>query len=179
VIKSIKKGLTLIEISIGIVIISLLMVTVMKLFGTGMSRSQKGLSHLANMEAANILMSQIEYDLMRASEITDPAIGEKALSARWKMLTDQTIPDTTATVSYQNLDEAVKRTLIETGKTLEHTYCKGLKAVISFERVKFTDPKTGSEKQGLWINLSVSSPKKMAGETEKFDLKRLIMCKNF
>ncbi|MDD2623700.1 MAG: type II secretion system protein, partial [Candidatus Riflebacteria bacterium] len=89
-----KKGLTLIEICIGVVIVSLLMVTVMKLLGTGMSGSQKGLSHLANMEAASILMSQIEYDLMRAYELTDPPVGEKSISARWKMLTDETIPDT-------------------------------------------------------------------------------------
>lgn len=177
--KKMKKGLTLIEICIGVVIVSLLMVTVMKLLGTGMSGSQKGLSHLANMEAASILMSQIEYDLMRAYELTDPPVGEKSISARWKMLTDETIPDTTATVTYQNLDEAVKRTLIENGSTLEHTYCSGLKTVISFEKVRFTDPKTGGEKQGLWINLSVASPKKISGETEKFELKRLIMCKNF
>ncbi len=92
-------------------------------------RFSKSLSHLANLEAASILMSQIEYDLMRAYELTDPPVGEKSISARWKMLTDETIPDTTATVTISKSREAVKRTLIEDGSTLEHTYCRGLKTV--------------------------------------------------
>jgi competence protein ComGC len=169
------KGFTLVEMSVGLLAASLIVVTIMKLFSSGMTGSQKGLSHLANMEAANILMSQLEYDLTRAREITDPEVGGKSASARWVMISDKAEE---AVITYQIIDKCVKRTLVEGTKNQDYTYCKGLHTDITFERVKFVDDKTKIEKEGMWINLKVSAPKKGVGELEEFSLKRLIMGKN-
>lgn len=173
--KNNRKAFTLVEMSVGLLAASLIVLTIMKLFSSGMTGSQKGLSHLANMEAANILMSQLEYDLTRAKEITDPATGEKASSARWVMISEKSDE---AVVTYQIMDKTIQRGLVEGSKSIAYTYCKGLQSEITFERVKFIDSKTKAEKEGMWINLKVSSPKKGVGELEEFQLKRLIMSKN-
>lgn len=170
-----KKAFTIVEISVGLVVASLILVVIMKLFSTGMTGSQKGLSHLANMEAANILMSQIEYDVTRAHKISDPAIGSKASSARWTILSDEAEE---TTVIYQIIGENVKRSFVEKSSTKDHTYARGLKTEISFERVEFVDKVTKAKKEGMWINLTIASPKQGVGKLEKFTLKRLIMSKN-
>ena len=48
-----------------------------------MKGSVNALTHQDNMEAANILMSQLEYDLIKATEIKKPDWNKKDNTAQW------------------------------------------------------------------------------------------------
>ena len=81
--KKSKSAITLIEMSIAIVLAFILLSVVLKIFSSGMKESANALTHQDNMETANILMSQIEYDLIKATAIQSPNCNEKSNNAKW------------------------------------------------------------------------------------------------
>ncbi len=60
------RGFTLIEIVMAVLLGSILFLALTRLLSSGMRVSQKGSSHLTNMQSAAILLSQIESDLALA-----------------------------------------------------------------------------------------------------------------
>ncbi|MBU1106608.1 MAG: type II secretion system GspH family protein [Candidatus Riflebacteria bacterium] len=170
-----RSGITLVELVIGIVIISLLFVVVMNIFGAGLRGSNKGMAHLTIMEGAAILLSQIEYDLLRASVLLDPAVGTADKVARWEMLVDDAAGK--GTIIYNLLDNGIERSLDVAGDQHKYVYCRGLKVGLQFHHVCMPDPENSAQRVGMWVELSVTAPEKF-GTTEKFSMKRLIICKN-
>ncbi|MDD2999812.1 MAG: type II secretion system protein [Candidatus Riflebacteria bacterium] len=170
-----SRGITMVEITIGVLIISILMAAVMKMMGAGMRGSTKGMAHLANMEAAAVLMSQIEYDLLRASSIVDPPAGEKAEVARWDILTNE--GSGKSTIIYNLLNNGIERKLDSGSEKHDYIYCKGLDVKLAFRHVKFDDAAATAFRSGMWVELSVASSKK-SNNNEEFKMKRLILCKN-
>lgn len=168
-----QRGVTLIEVAIGSFIISLLMAAVMNLFGAGMRGSTKGMAHLTNMEAAAVLMSQIEYDLLRAVKVLDPAPGASDKVARWEILTDTG----NGTIIYNLLDNGIEREFDGTSDDNKHVYCKGLDVKLAFSHVTFAASPGSGNKAGMWVEISVATPKK-GGSSEEFKMKRLILCRN-
>ncbi|HNX75875.1 MAG TPA: prepilin-type N-terminal cleavage/methylation domain-containing protein [Candidatus Rifleibacterium sp.] len=168
-----QQGVTLIEVAIGSFIISLLMASVMNLFGAGMRGSTKGMAHLTNMEAAAVLMSQIEYDLLRAVKLLDPAPGASDKVARWEILTDSG----NGTIIYNLLDNGIEREFDGTSDDNKHIYCKGLDVKLAFSHVTFAASPGAGNKAGMWVEISVATPKK-GGSSEEFKMKRLILCRN-
>ncbi|MDD3147820.1 MAG: type II secretion system protein [Candidatus Riflebacteria bacterium] len=171
--KGFKRGITLIEVSIGVFIISILMAAVMNLFGAGMRGSTKGMAHLTNMEAAAILMSQIEYDLLRAVKLLDPSPGDSDKVARWEILTG----NGNGTIIYNLVDNGIERKLDGGTGDQKYVYCKGLDVKLAFRHVTFAATPGSPEKAGMWVEVSVATPKKI-GSSEEFKMKRLILCRN-
>ena len=168
-----NKGITLIEVCVGVLIISILMAAVMNLFGAGMRGSTKGMAHLTNMEAAAVLMSQIEYDLLRAVKLLDPAPGVSDRVARWEITTNSG----TGTIIYNLLDNGIERKLDGTSDDQKYVYCKGLDVKLAFRHVTFASSPGSGEKAGMWVEVSVATPKKL-GSSEEFKMKRMILCRN-
>ncbi len=171
----IRGGLTMIEIVIGVLIISIIMAVVMNLFGAGLRGSTKGMANLTNMEAAAVLMSQIEYDLLRASRITDPSPDSSDKVARWELPDDD--GSGVGTVIYNLLANGIERQLDSGTGSQKHVYCKGLEVSLLFRHVGFNDAARGTQKTGMWVELSVASSRK-SNNNEEFKMKRLILCKN-
>lgn len=170
-----RTGLTMVEIVVGALIISIILAVLMNVFGAGLRGSSKGMAHLTNMEAAAILMSQIEYDLLRASIIKDPACNASDKVARWDVLTDDGTGK--GTVIYNQVTGGIERQFDSDAGNLKHMYCRGLDVALSFRHVIFNDPVRALQKTGMWVELSVSSAKKSVG-TEEFKMKRLFICRN-
>lgn len=170
-----RKGITLIELVIGLIIVSIIFVVVFNIFSVGVRGSNKGIAHLTIMEGAAILLSQIEYDLLRASLLQDPLPGVADKVARWEIPLDN--PTGKATIMYNLLDNGVQRTEVVGGDQLKHVYCRGLKVDIQFRHVCLPDPTSSLQRVGMWVELSVVAPEKFS-TTEKFSMKRLIICKN-
>lgn len=169
------RGLTIIEIVVGALIISVVMAVLMNVFGAGLRGSSKGMAHLTNMEAAAVLMSQIEYDLLRASVIKDPASNTSDKVARWDVLTES--GSGKGTVIYNQTAGGIERQFDSDAGNLKHTYCRGLDVAISFRHVVFDDPTRAVQKAGMWVELRVASPRK-SNTSEEFKMKRLILCRN-
>ncbi len=168
-----RRGITLVEISIASFIVTLLIGSVIHLFNAGVRGSTKGMAHLTNMEATAVLMSQIEYDLLRAFQVEDPAPGVSDKVARWKILT----PDGEGRIIYNLLPEGIERKLDAPAGEQKYLYCKGLAVKLSFRHVTFAGGPASPEKAGMWVELSVATPKKN-GNTEEFKMKRLIICRS-
>ena len=180
-----KKAITLVEILIAVVICATLFAGLMKLLSSGMKGSTKGLAHQANMEAATILMSQIEYDLLRTSSLEIPPVNEKADTASWHFYNNGILSEVKYTKNLSSgVDRAVKA---PNGKTQEFTFAKGLDVDISFYHFVFTSVpkkyfdlgKIYRKKHAIWVELIVSNKQnKKVGEVETITLRRLVVVKS-
>lgn len=176
-----KNGITLVELAIGALIASLLLGGIMSLFSSSMSGSRKGMSHLANMEAAIMLMTQIEYDLTRAYSIDGVDFkGQSSDSSNdIKAFIRDNEEDTKnkfSVVYKRNDNGSITRELLKNNsKESSHVFCKGFIADIEFTPIVLENPHS---KYGVYIVLNVQSSHKTVGEIETFTLKRLIMCRN-
>ncbi len=170
-----RSGITLAEMAIGLAIVSIIFAVVFNVFSIGLRGSNKGMAHLTIMEGAAILLSQIEYDLLRASVVKDPVAGASDKDARWEILLDDASGK--GIIMYNLLDEGIQRTIDADGKQHKYIYCRGLKVGLKFQHVVLPDPANAQQKVGMWVELNVEAPEKFATE-EKFSMKRLIICKN-
>lgn len=170
-----RNGITLVELTIGIVIVSIIFAAVFNLFSIGLRGSNKGMAHLTIMEGAAILLSQIEYDLLRASKLVCPELGKADKDASWEMLLDN--DSGKGTIIYNLLEDGVERNLVVDSEQHKYVFCRGLKVDLQFRHISLPDPANSQEKVGMWVEVSVIAPEKF-DTTEKFSMKRLILCKN-
>ena len=183
-----RKAVTLLEVSIGIIISALLLAAILHLFSSGMKGSTKGLAHQANMEAATIIMSQIEYDLLKSTEILDPDKNTKGNIARWKFYYEPAggVP---VTVKYSaNATDGVTRSVdLGNGKKQNTVLGKGHKIELNFIYFQATSApseyydlgKKYQRKNVMWVEIKVSTKNdKKIGENEHIELKRLIVVRS-
>ncbi len=189
--KTRKKAVTLIEISIGIVISALIFVALMNLFSAGMKGSTKGLAHQDNMQVASLLMSQIEYDLLRSTEILSPTYGDSDNAAQWKLCYDR-IDNKYATVDYTSEGNTVARKVtLSNNKTEKINYGKDNKVKVEFTHfaTNVADEKSGNQQyvRAMWVEVTVASKEdKKIGEANKekklgeneITLKRLVILRS-
>ena len=130
---TVKKAFTIIEITICVIISSLLFLGIVNVLKAGMQGSSKGLNHQANMESASILMSQIEYDLLRSTTISDPDVNCQDSNARWKFRSSHSNTWDESTVTYELTTEGVVRVVeLANGKRERTTFAKGHKVDLKF-----------------------------------------------
>lgn len=181
-----KKAVTLVEISIGVILSALLIVGIMNLFSSGMKGSVKGMAHQANMETASILMSQIEYDLLRCVKISQPEanLEEDFDKAIWEFFNVVSGNREYATVTYTRLENGMgveREVKPSSGKPFRTVFAKDRKVELSFKHVKAN---LGSQevpiyRHGMLVGLTVSSKdNRNSGNNEPFTLKRLIIIRN-
>ena len=173
-----KKAVTLIEISICIVLSTLLLIGILNLFSSGMKGSAKALTHQDNMEAANILMRQIEYDLSRATEIMSPARNKTEKEANWVIKYKEGGQEKAITYMY-NVEsnstlfppyKGIKRIVDNTGEDSKDSYlAKGHPIKLFFTH--FASGTADFEKHGMWVELEVGSQR---NDVATITLKRLI-----
>jgi hypothetical protein len=178
-----KRALTLVEVSIGVVITSFIIIALMNVFRVGMKGSSKGMAHQENMETASILMSQIEYDLMRSYSITYPQNGSEEDGAKWDFYYGNS-DSSKASVDYSFENNAIARKVTSyktdgtSGKVEKFYFAKNHKVDLKFMHAVFEvgTPKTPKKRHGMWVELTVSSKdNRNGGDNEPFTLKRLII----
>ena len=185
-----RKAVTLVEITIGIVLTALLLGGVMQLFSSGMKDTAKALTHQDNMEAANILMTQIEYDLLRATKIESPNwnVTDEEGAASWYIQdSDDTNNNNNDIKITYSINDGDGRTggdgiLRDDGTGKKHVFAKGHAVKLKFTHFA-VDTSEGNEndklveKHGMWVELTVYSK---AGnynddDDKSFDMRRLIV----
>lgn len=186
--KKSRKAFSLVEITVGVIIAAVLLTVLMKLLTSGMKGSTKGIAHQANVEAASILMSQIEYDLLRASEIESPETNGSDTTAKWKFYYAASGSGKPVTVTYDtSAGGGVNRTVNVDGKLQNSILAKGHDVKLTFTHFMATPAaKKYSElgakylrRHGMWVELTVSTKHdKKVGEKETFTLRRLIVVRS-
>lgn len=170
-----NKAITLIEMSIAIVLAFILLSVVLKIFSSGMKGSVNALTHQDNMEAANILMSQIEYDLIKASKIIKPEWNKKDNTAQWIFSSKSSLGDIVFDYA-PNSSDGVHRMASGNGINEDNYFARGHPVKIQFTHivVNSEDPanNTITENHGMWVELDVGSQK---GDVATYTLKRLIV----
>ncbi len=179
-----RKAVTIIEVTVVVVLSSIIFLAIMNLFSSGMKGSAKGLAHQANMESASILMSQIEYDLLRATKISepDPRINEDFDKAIWEFNNGTSNPEKPATVTYSKIDNGnggvCREVKMDGGKVQKTIFVKAQKVDLKFRRFIFNTSSTEypQYKDSMLVEVTVSSKDNIRGGTnESFTLKRLIV----
>lgn len=168
-----RRGITMVEACIAGLLLSVVMAVVMNMFAGGLKGSNKGMAHLTNMQTAALIMAQIEYDLMRATSLNDPAIETSDSSARWRISNQD---GSTSTVIYTQLANGLERQEDNSVSGLsKHVFGRGLNLSALFRHLKFNLPANNLSKTGMWVQIKVSSDK---DNNEEFKSKRLIICRN-
>ena len=178
-----KKAFTLVEILVGISIASIVIIALMNLFQIGMRGSSKGMAHLENMETAFILMTQIEYDLLRAYSINYPQNDAEEDGAKWDFYYGNSDSNKASVdYSYENNAIARKVTIYNTdgssGDIEKSYFCEGYNVDLSFSHFVFDvgSPNNPKKRHGMWVELTVfSNDNRNGGDNEPFTLQRLIM----
>ena len=179
-----KRAISLIEITIGVLVSAILIVGLMNLFSSGMKGSAKGLAHQANMEAASILMAQIEYDLLKATSINSPDVNMKDDGASWNFYYAASGKDYPVTVNYSKSLNGITRNVVDNinNKTLfNNVFAKDHNVSLSFLHFQ-VNPSNNKQvvKDCMWVELKVDSKDNKTGttKTEPFTMKRLIIIRN-
>ncbi|MGM0600154.1 MAG: PilW family protein [Candidatus Rifleibacteriota bacterium] len=167
-----KRGITLVEACIAALLLSIVMAVVMNMFAGGLKGSNKGMAHLTNMQTAALIMSQIEYDLMRATSLNDPAIENSESDARWQ-ITNQ--DGSTSTIIYRLADGLERQEDNSLTGQSKHVFGRGLNLSALFRQLQFNLPANNRSKSGMWVEITVSSDE---DNNEEFKSKRLIVCRN-
>lgn len=180
-----RKAVTLVEVVICVVLFAMLIAGLMRVFSSGMKTSVKGLAHQANMETASIIMSQIEYDLLRATNILQPDINlsEDFDKAIWNFYYGDSEINSPATVTYARLDNGVgvsREVKLADGKTMSNIFARDQKVELSFKNLRINNGSTDVPlyKHAMLVKLTVStrdSKKVGTNPEEAFSLSRLII----
>ena len=172
--KSNRYAFTLLELSIGIFLFSLILIGVLNLFSSGMKGSTKALTHQDNMEAANILMSQIEDDLARTYYIDEPKPNESDKhEAKLKGNFGSVTYGYNGSLGEYSADGISRTKQKDGGESSEHNYAKGHPVRLNFTHY-VSDPTENVnriEKHAMWVELEIGSPR---GDVASFSINKLI-----
>ena len=180
-----KKAVTLVEILIGVILSSILIIGVLNLFTSGIKESAKSLTHQDNMEAANILMTQIEYDLLRATRILNPSWNNEDVGASWIFDSKSSeLGEITFTYDYADPKVGVHRHVEGRTTNIDNYFAKGHFVDLKFKHFAVDAGKGEKddfiiEKHGMWVDLTVYSkdvkPEEKNKDKDAFTMRRLIV----
>lgn len=170
-----SRGFTLIEIVMAVLLGSILFLALTRLLSSGMRVSQKGSSHLTNMQSAAILLSQIESDLALAVELDTGGAGTPGASVETFALkaalqtSNASVPQSLP-LKYQPSDGHLgfERRQAEAEP---YRFCAGLQTRVTLRRVVV--PATGH--LGALIEVRVKTPPL---GTEEAVVARFVPCPN-
>ena len=180
--KSKNKAFTLVEVLVCVVLSVIIIISLMNLFGSGLKGSAKSLSMQDNMEAANILMAQIEFDLLKATEINIPEWNKGSVgSAQWVSNSESSTGSVLYSYDYvagskEGVHRKVSGDKVNIDQYLARNHFIDLKFThFALDINKNQDNEIISERHGIWVEITVSSKDK--DDKEAFTLKRLISVK--
>ncbi|MBF0545871.1 MAG: prepilin-type N-terminal cleavage/methylation domain-containing protein [Candidatus Riflebacteria bacterium] len=167
-------GFTLIELIICILLMTILIAGASTMLSGSLKSGQKGAAHLTIVQNSMVLISQLQFDLQRASAIFQPAVGavtQESMFEVWGLDTSGKL--STSTIIYKptpNQKGFSRSRLDSTGSTVEeHVFCKENIAVASFTHIQDSN----SGKVGVVATFNVRS---LPPATEELTLKRYIFC---
>jgi hypothetical protein len=170
------RAFTLTEVVMTVLIGSLLVVALTRIFSGGMLQSQRGSSHLTNLQAAAIVLAQIEKDLSLARELPILGGGSGGGPAGAGAIQCDIVADyglhgelANAHVSYQPGPggRGFQRTETAPDGPQTHVFGEGLKIEVTCEQVQVNPGK------GIGFVVEVTASKPPDG-TEKNTLRRFI-----
>jgi len=166
-----RKAFTLVEISICVLLGAMVVFTLIRMFSGGVKSSAKGSAHLTNIQAASILLSQIDTDFRKTVDILYPQSGNVDPSLNIKLQAQEGFTGTIDSVSiiYEAAasGKGVKRIWDDNSGPSEHVFCRNLSTDISFRRMEFPNGTLG-----LWAKLKTKNP----GGVEEFVVERFFNC---
>ena len=177
-----NKAVTLVEVLICVVLSVILIIGLMNLFGSGLKGSAKTLTMQDNMETANILMAQIEFDLLKASDIKTPEWNKTSQgSAQWFSISESSIGNIDYSYDYvagskEGIHRKVSGDNVKFDQYLAKNHLIDLKFThYAVDSYKNQNNEIIPEKHGMWVELTVYTKDKE--EKDAFTLKRLISVK--
>ena len=177
-----NKAVTLIEVLICVVLSVILLIGIMNLFGSGLKGSAKTLNLQDNMETANILMAQIEYDLSKATNIIIPDWNEESQgSAQWVSDSKSSVGSVQYTYDYvSGSKDGVHRKVLGNNINIDNYLAKNHLIDLKFKHFALDINKNQNndiikEKHAVWVELTVYSKEK--DDKDTFTIKRLISIK--
>lgn len=178
-----RKAITLIEVTIVSVLAFIIIGSVLNVFSSGIKGSTKNLTHQDNMETANILMSQIEFDLQKVNEIISPDWNQEGVKAIFVMKSSSSLGD--IVFSYDNdptSQNGVHRYVKGNNFEENNYFAKNHPVKLNFTHIviNLTDSNNSNdrlliEKHAMWVELEVGSAK---GDVASYTLNRLITLKS-
>ena len=167
-----KQAFTVIEITIGVLLFSVILIGILNLFSSGMKGSARNLTHQDNMEAANLLMNQIELDLSKATEICSP-------ENEWKSVINENNTNK-IDISYKyiphsaNPNDGIDRIFKNKNKETESHLAKGHPVKLEFTHYASStvENDTFVEKHAMWVELEVGSQN---NDVASFSINKLIV----
>lgn len=177
-----RKAITLVEISIVSVLAFLIIGSILNVFSSGIKGSTRNLTHQDNMETANILMSQIEFDLLKVNEIISPDWNQEGNKAIMVMKSSSSLGD--IVFSYDNdptSQNGVHRYVKGNNFEENNYFAKNHPVKLNFTHVVINSTNSNNnerlfiEKHAMWVELEVGSAK---GDVASYTLKRLITLKS-
>ncbi len=195
-----KKAVTLLEICIATFLAFIILIGILNLFSSGIKGSARNLTHQDNMETANILMSQIEFDLLKANEIRSPEWNQESNFAQWVFNSTSSLGNITFTYDYVPSSlNGVHRYVKGNNYEENYYYAKGHPVKLNFTHIVINSKNISNEnnennndnnnennnendynkiyieKHAMWVELEVGSGK---GDVATYTLKRLITLKS-
>ena len=178
-----NKAFTLIEVLVCVILSVILIIGLINFFSSGLKGSAKTLNMQDNMEAANILMAQIEHDFLNATEIKIPEWNKVSNgSAQWISVSDSSIGSVQYTYDYvSGSKDGVHRKVFGNKINLDHYIAKNHLIDLKFTHYavdvnKNQNNEITSERHGIWVELTVYSSKDK-DDKDAFTLKKLISVK--
>ena len=171
-----KKAITLVEMSVAIILAFVLLASLLNIFSSGIKESTNALTHQDNMETANILMSQIEYDLNKATEIKNPTRNLDSDSGEWLFTSKSSLGDMSFSYDYIP-DVGVHRVVKGNNNYREDNFfANGHPVNLKFTHIVVnSDDKNDNivqDKHAMWVELVVGSQK---NDVASFSIKRLVV----
>ncbi|MFZ2960705.1 MAG: prepilin-type N-terminal cleavage/methylation domain-containing protein [Candidatus Ozemobacteraceae bacterium] len=160
-----KRGVTLAEVMVAVLIGSILSLAVTLIFSGSVRMTQKGTSHLTNIQNAAILMTQIEQDLERGTVFSSPA-NTAGLSTQLEVKLEDETGVSPAMYSPAPENKGYNRTFQNT----THTFCRGLYVDLQFQKTQIQG------KTGFFVKIKVRG---IQASGEENTLQRFIYCQNF
>lgn len=169
------SGITLIEMIVGILISSLLIGLAMNFLRFGISNSNKGINKLHDIGVLSILMSQIECDLLRATKIIYPKVGQSVNSTKIEFFSDS--HGNKGLITYTVSPTGIAREVKTPTKSQRYIFCKGQNVDLSFEKLNLKKVVSALDRTVMFVVLTVSS-KDGYVKDKGFRIMRMITCRN-
>jgi type II secretory pathway component PulJ len=165
---------TLVEVIITLVIGAMLILALTRIFSSGIQTSQKGSNHLTNMQAASLLLSQMEKDFSALTMIRTAA-GDASGKFSCDIASDygsRGMP-ASATIIYEPEPGQIgfRRTEVLGSTSGSKVFARDLAVQVRWDRLVVSP----GGRIGFAVEISVSTP---PGMTEKNTLRRFVYCYN-
>lgn len=171
-----RNGVTLIEMSIGLVIAVLIVGALHSLMSTGLKSSVKGSSHLSNIQVASIITSYLERDFVNAVEVTTPTGDEIQLKVADDVTAGGIVLENVVYECMPSINRFSRKKALDGSPVtpIEHDFCSGFSVDKVGNQPVFSKISLPGGRVGFVVKFQIATAKK----TEPFEVERVFVCGN-